>query len=60
MLIGEVLCLLDSGRMESFHFGFVCNLYGTDGADMGRTTVGLYWAFSVAGKATCSLLAWGV
>ena len=42
MLIGEVLCLLDSGRMESFHFGFVCNLYGTDGADMGRTTVGLY------------------
>ena len=24
MLIGEVLCLLDSGRMESCHFGFVC------------------------------------
>ena len=44
--------------MESCHFGFVCILYGTGGADMGRTTVGLYRAFSVAGKATCSLLAW--
>ena len=59
MLIGEVLCLLDSGRMESCHFGVVCILYGTGGADMGRTTVGLYRAFSVSGKATCSLLAWG-